>query len=228
MKDGPSLAPIAALAGDPARANMLSALLGGKALTATELAGEAGVTAQTASAHLAKLETGGLIAGVKQGRHRYFRLSDADVAEMLEKMMGVAARAGHMRARPGPAEPRMRKARVCYDHLAGEMGVALFDGLSRHGHIAVRGDTVRLTRQGEEFVRGFGIDLEALGESRRPLCKSCLDWSQRRSHLAGGLGAALLSRIYDLSWARRDRASRAVIFTSQGERRFARLWAGET
>jgi DNA-binding transcriptional ArsR family regulator len=220
MKDGPSIAPVAALAGDPARANMLSALLSGKALTATELAGEAGVTAQTASSHLAKLETGGLIAGVKQGRYRYFRLADEDVAEMLEKMMGVAARAGHLRARPGPSDPTMRKARVCYDHLAGEKGVALFDALASAGHIAR--DGTRLTRRGEAFLRDFGIDLAALAESRRPLCRSCLDWSQRRSHLAGGVGAALLARITDLGWAKRDRASRAVIFSSQGERKFDR------
>src|ERR1700761_2244580 len=222
MKEGPSIAPIAALAGDPARANMLAALLTGKALTASELAQEAGVTVQTASSHLSKLPSGGLIAGVKQGRHRYFRLADSDVAEMLEKMMGVAARAGHLRARPGPSDPRMRKARVCYDHLAGEKGVALFDALEARGHIASAG--TRLTRKGADFMREFGIDLEALGGERRPLCRSCLDWSQRRSHLAGGLGAALLIRVYALGWAKRDRASRAVIFTPPGERSFDRLF----
>src|SRR4051812_39496459 len=116
MKDGPSIAPIAALIGDPARANMLTALLSGKALTASELAQEAGITAQTASSHLTKLESGGLLDMVKQGRHRYFRLAQADVAEMLETIMGVAARAGHLRSRPGPSEPHLRKARVCYDH----------------------------------------------------------------------------------------------------------------
>jgi DNA-binding transcriptional ArsR family regulator len=130
MKEGPSIAPVAALAGDPARANMLAALLAGKALTASELANEAGVTVQTASSHLSKLETGGLISGVKQGRHRYFRLADSDVADMLETMMGVAARAGHLRTRTGPADPALRRARVCYDHLAGQRGVALFDGLA--------------------------------------------------------------------------------------------------
>src|SRR5580704_4544505 len=105
MKEGPAIAPIAALAGDPARANMLAALAGGKALTASELANEAGVTSQTASSHLSKLEAGGLISQVKQGRHRYFRLADRDVALMLESIMGVAARAGHMRTRPGPSDP---------------------------------------------------------------------------------------------------------------------------
>jgi DNA-binding transcriptional ArsR family regulator len=222
MKDGPSIAPIAALAGDPARANMLSALLGGKALTAGELANEAGITAQTASSHLAKLEEGGLIAGVKQGRHRYFKLSGHDVADMLETMMGVAQRAGHTRTRTGPKAPELRKARVCYDHLAGEMGVALYDGLVK-ARLIGGGDDLRLTRRGEDFMRDFGIDLDALKRERRPLCKSCLDWSQRRSHLAGGLGAALLERFYVLKWARRDRTSRAVHFSPQSERAFLRL-----
>ncbi|HEY2069015.1 MAG TPA: winged helix-turn-helix domain-containing protein [Rhizomicrobium sp.] len=224
MKDGPSIAPIAALAGDPARANMLSALMSGKALTATELASEAGVTAQTASSHLAKLEQGGLIAGVKQGRHRYFRLADDDVARMLEMMTGVAARAGHLRTRPGPGDPQLRKARVCYDHLAGEMGVALLDSLVRKGHIALAGEAATLTPKGAKSLADFGIDLEALAAQRRPLCKTCLDWSQRRSHLAGSLGAALLSRMTELKWARRDRNGRAMIFSSQGERSFAKTF----
>ena len=223
MKDGPSIAPVAALAGDPARANMLSALIGGKALTAGELAREAGVTAQTASSHLAKLVEGGLIAGIRQGRHRYFRLAGSDVAEMLEKMMGVAERAGHVRTRTGPRAPELRKARVCYDHLAGEMGVALYDNLVR-ARLVAGGEALRLTRRGEEFARRFGLDLDALARERRPLCKSCLDWSQRRHHLAGALGAALLDRFYDLKWARRDRSSRAVLFSPQGERSFQRLF----
>jgi DNA-binding transcriptional ArsR family regulator len=226
MKDGPSIAPIAALAGDPARANMLSALLAGQALTASELANEAGVTAQTASSHLMKLEDGGLIARLKQGRHCYFRLSGGDVAEMLEKMMGVASRAGHLRTRPGPSDPAVRKARVCYDHLAGEMGVRLFDGLVAAGRIAGKDARLRLTARGETFMRDFRIDLAALESERRMLCKPCLDWSMRRHHLAGGLGAALLERFYALDWARRDRRSRAVIFSPAGEAKFTRLFAG--
>jgi DNA-binding transcriptional ArsR family regulator len=225
MKEGPSIAPIAALAGDPARANMLSALMAGNALTASELANEAGVTVQTASSHLSKLEAGGLIAGAKQGRHRYFRLAGPDVADMLETMMGVAARAGHLRTRPGPSDPAMRHARVCYDHLAGELGVQMFDSLSRKGHIAVRGADSRLTRKGETFVADFGIDLAALAQSRRPLCKSCLDWSQRRSHLAGALGAAFLARITDLKWAARERKSRTMLFKKSGEASFRRMFS---
>jgi DNA-binding transcriptional ArsR family regulator len=224
MKDGPSIAPIAALAGDPARANMLAALLSGKALTASELANEAGVTAQTASTHLAKLEGGGLISAVKQGRHRYFRLSGSDVAEMLEKMMGVAERAGHARTRPGPSDPAMRHARVCYDHLAGEMGVAMFDALVKSRRLALQNDAIRLTGSGEAFLEDFGVDLAQLANPRRPLCKSCLDWSQRRSHLAGIAGAAILDRVYALKWARRDKHGRAVHFTPDGLRQFAKMF----
>lgn len=224
MKYGPSIAPIAALAGDPARANMLAALGGGQALTASELANEAGITAQTASSHLAKLEAGGLITQVKQGRHRYFRLAGPDVAFMLETMMGVAARAGHIRTRPGPSDPLMRKARVCYDHLAGEMGVQLLDSLVARGRIASGSEELALTRKGERFLEEFGIELQGLETSRRPLCKSCLDWSMRRAHMAGVLGAALLDRIYDLEWARREKNGRTVIFTPRGEKRFCEVF----
>lgn len=220
MKDGPNIAPIAALAGDPARANMLSALMNGQALTASELAAIAGITAQTASSHLGKLETGGLIAQVKQGRHRYFHLSGPDVAAMLETMMGIAARAGHLRTRPGPDDPALRKARVCYDHLAGEMGVGLFDSLVDAGHIAARNSELRLTKAGAGFMGDFGIDLESGSGGRRPLCRACLDWSMRRTHLGGALGAALLGRIYALGWAKRARNGRTVIFTPRGERSF--------
>lgn len=224
MKVGPSLAPVAALAGDPARANMLAALMSGKALTASELANEAGVTLQTASSHLSKLETGGLIAGTKQGRHRYFRLADSDVAEMLEKMMGVAARAGHMRTRTGPGDPALRKARVCYDHLAGEMGVSLFDNLMTAGLLAGHDGDLRVTRRGAEFFGRLDIDLAALSGARRALCKTCLDWSMRREHLGGSLGAALLDRMFALGWARRARQTRIVQFTPEGARKFHKVF----
>jgi DNA-binding transcriptional ArsR family regulator len=222
MKEGPNIAPVAALAGDPARANMLAALMSGKALTASELANEAGITAQTASAHLAKLETGGLISAIRQGRHRYFRLANEDVAEMLEKMIGVAARAGHLRTRTGPAEPALRKARVCYDHLAGEMGVRMLESLLRTRRLAWRGGELVLTRAGATFASDFGLDLA--DKSRRPLCRACLDWSMRRQHLAGVLGAALLDRLYAVKWARRARDGRAVIFTPEGKAKFKQLF----
>lgn len=218
MKVGPDIALVAALLGDPARANMLTALLAGQALTAGELAREAGVTAQTASSHLAKLQAGGLIVGRKQGRHSYFQLADADVAGVLEALMGLAERAGHSRTRAGPKEPALRQARVCYDHLAGDLAVALLEKLEARGLISGEGEDLTLTPDGETFMQALGLDVAALSAQRRPLCKGCLDWSVRRSHLAGALGAALLSRFYRLGWASREPASRVVTFTPGGLR----------
>jgi len=224
MKEGPDIASVAALAGDPARANMLTALLGGKALTASELAAEAGVTAQTASSHLAKLEGGGLITRVTEGRHRYFRLAGEDVAALMESLMGVAARAGHLRTRPGPRDPAMRKARVCYDHLAGEMGVRLYDALAARRCFFIRDGQLVLSGAGRRLVEEIGIALDELSQARRPLCRACLDWSMRREHLAGALGAAFLDRFYAFGWAKRDQSSRAVLFSPRGERAFGKLF----
>ena len=219
MRAGPNISLIASLVGDPARANMLTALMSGKALTATELAHEAGVMPQTASTHLAKLEAGGLIVTEKQGRHRYFQLSGADVADVLEGLMGLAARTGHLRTRTGPRDPALRRARVCYDHLAGELGVGLYDGLHHQGYLAAEDDGgVALTPKGARALDAFGIDVTRLKDQRRPVCKNCLDWSARRPHLAGSLGAALLDRFYGLEWARREADSRIVTFTPSGER----------
>jgi hypothetical protein len=195
------------------------------ALTASELAAEAGVTVQTASFHLSKLETGGLLAATRAGRHRYFRLANDDVAQMLEAIMGVAARTGYMRTRPGPRDPAMRAARVCYDHLAGERGVQLLDSLVKARRIARNGDELRLTRKGADFVREFRVDLNRLSAMRRPLCRACLDWSMRRHHLGGALGAALLERFHALNWIERGKDSRAVRFTCPGEAGFLRMLA---
>lgn len=224
MKEGPNIAIVASLVGDPARANMLNALFGGAALTASELATEAGVTLQTASSHLAKLQQGQLIEQEQQGRHRYYRLSGSDVADVLEALGTLAVRAGHLRVRPGPKDPAMRLARVCYDHLAGEFGVRMFDAMVSRKHLAVEKDRLDITARGTKFIAEFGIDLEAVQTSRRPLCKKCLDWSERRSHLAGSLGAAMLNRLYDLKWARRETGGRVVKFTASGEQKFAALF----
>ena len=205
---------------------MLTALMSGPALTAGELAREAGVTAQTASSHLSKLEKGGLIVVRKQGRHSYFALADADVGGVLEGLMGLAVRAGHQRTRHGPKEPALRNARVCYDHLAGDMGVAMLDGLVAQGRIT-DADTPVLTADGEVFVAKLGIDLASLRQSRRPLCKSCLDWSVRRSHLAGALGGAMLTRFYELGWAKRVKDSRTVTFSPTGQTAFAKTFGLE-
>ncbi len=220
MKVGPDIALLGSLVGDPARANMLTALMSGKALTASELAAEAGVTRQTASAHLGRLETGGLVRQRKQGRHRYFSLADDDVGRVLESMMGLAAKKGHSRTRTGPKEPALRKARVCYNHLAGELGVRMLDSLTTRKFLVEDGDNLELTAAGRIFVRQFGVDIDALRTSRRPLCKACLDWSARRSHLAGALGTALLQRFYQLGWAKRETGTRIVAFSKEGEARF--------
>lgn len=220
MKEGPDIARIAALIGDPARANIMLALMSGKALTASELSQEAGVTLQTTSSHLAKLADGGLLAIRRQGRHKYFSFADDGVADLIESLMGVAAGSGHLRTRTGPRDTALRKARVCYNHLAGDMGVRAFDSLLGREFLAGEGDRLELTDAGAAFVTGFGVDLAPLRSGRAVLCKRCLDWSERRSHLAGSLGRALLSRVVELKWARREAASRAVTFTAQGERAF--------
>lgn len=220
MKEGPDIAQVGALIGDPARANMLSALMGGKALTASELATAAGITQQTASAHLARLEAGGLLVQRKQGRHRYFALADDEVGLLLEGLMGFAANRGFLRTRPGPRDPELRKARVCYNHLAGDFGVRMLDRLVADGNMTLDGDEIALTASGESRMAALGIDLAPLQAQRRPLCRTCLDWSERRSHLAGALGEALLTRFIEIGWAKREVGSRVIRFTPPGEKAF--------
>ncbi|MFL5159722.1 MAG: ArsR/SmtB family transcription factor [Microvirga sp.] len=214
MKDGPVIASVAALLGDPARANILTALMDGRALTVSELAEAAGVTIQTASGHLSKLDAANLLTAEKQGRHRYFRLSGPDVAQVLEALMGLAQRTGATRVRTGPKDAALRSARVCYDHLAGERGVAMLDGALRRGLIE-GGHDLALTDKGRVFFADFGIDLSRLEKGRRPVCRACLDWSERHSHLGGALGAGILSTMIDRKWVRRD-AGRVLTFTCEG------------
>jgi DNA-binding transcriptional ArsR family regulator len=223
MKDGPHIAKIAALLGDSARADALTALMTDRALTATELAAIAGVTKQTMSAHLSKLLDASLIAVEQQGRHRYFRLADEDVAGLLESLMGVAFRTGAVRLLSSPREPTLRKARICYDHLAGEFGVLAYEALLQNDVLQMSRQGLRLSTAGVEWFCRAGIDTAAASSRRRTFCRPCMDWSERRYHLAGSLGAALLSRLYEQGWARRDGSSRAVLFTSNGERRFREL-----
>jgi DNA-binding transcriptional ArsR family regulator len=224
MKDGPDIARIAALIGDPARANMLTALMSGKALTATELAAEAGVTLQTASAHLAKLETGGLLQMRRQGRHKYASLASDQVAETLEALMGLAAGSGHLRSRTGPRDQALREARICYDHLAGDMGILLYDRLLAQGWLRDHPEFPALTDRGADHLTTLGLDIPALQSSRRPICRACLDWSERRSHLAGGLGQALLEMMLARGWARRLPDSRVIQFSPTGKTAFHRAF----
>jgi DNA-binding transcriptional ArsR family regulator len=220
MRDGPHISGIASLVGEPARAEMLTALLADRALTATELATIAGVSKATASSHLAKLRDAGLLAVQDQGRHRYFRLADRDVAQLLESLMGVAFRTGAVRLKSSPREPALRHARVCYDHLAGELGVRAFEALCAHGAFKSDAAGLHITPVGVEWFAAFGIDQQAVTAQRRMMCRACLDWSERRHHLAGAWGAALLQRMFELGWARRIKDTRIVQFTPPGERAF--------
>jgi DNA-binding transcriptional ArsR family regulator len=227
MRDGPHIAGIAALIGDPARAEVLTALSSNRAYTATELAQVAGVTKQTISTHLAKLRQAGLIAVEDRGRYRYFRLADRDVAQLLESLMGVAFRTGAVRLRSSPREPALRRARVCYDHLAGELGVQAYEAMAARQWFQRDAGGLRVTPAGRDGFGELGIDVDALATQRRCLCRPCLDWSERRHHLAGALGAALLQRLFALGWARRVEGARVVQFTPPGERAFQGLFARE-
>lgn len=225
MKEGPDIAHVAALIGDPARANMLTALMSGRALTASELAGEAGITIQTASSHLSKLGDGGLLRPRKQGRHKYFSLANDEVAHVLESLMGLAVRSDHLRTRTGPKDIELRHARVCYNHLAGDKGTQMFESLMTKKHLRLDGDELKLTSSGADFAASFQIDIASLRANSSPLCRECLDWSERKSHLAGSLGRAFLSRFEELSWARRDQKTRIVFFTRKGVKEFENLFS---
>ena len=214
-----TIAEFASLVGDPARANILLALMDGRALTASELALHAGVGASTASEHLSKLTRGALVAMDKQGRHRYYRLRSPDVALAIEALMAVTA-TGPKRYRPaGPKDAALRLARTCYDHLAGRLGVALSDSLRRQGHIILGDGAAIITQKGQRFFADFGVDVAAMS-SKRPLCRTCLDWSERRPHLAGQLGAKLLERTLKLGWVARNSEGRALKITIPGRSGF--------
>lgn len=216
----PDIADVAALVGEPARARMMMALMGGQALTASELAVEADITAQTASSHLAKLVAGHLLSVRKQGRHRYFQISRPAVAELLESLLNLSVHAGPQRITPGPSDPQLREARICYDHLAGRWSVALYDALRSEELLMEAHGAAVLTEKGSAFFRARGADIDQLRRCRRPMCRSCLDWSERRHHLAGALGQWLLDDILSRGWARKDLDSRIVRFSASGLARF--------
>jgi DNA-binding transcriptional ArsR family regulator len=216
------MAAVGALIGDPARANILSALMDGRALTATELAYIAGVAPQTASGHLAKLADANLLALEKQGRHRYYRLASPLVGRMLEGIMAVAAVQVPPRRRPvSRIDEQMRTARTCYDHIAGRLGVGMADVLVERGHIVLAEDGGEVTEPGATFFSSFGAELQIGKRLQRAFCRPCFDWSERRSHIAGVAGAALCRRCLELGWIERSRDSRALAITAKGRRGFA-------
>jgi DNA-binding transcriptional ArsR family regulator len=215
-------AEIAALAGDPARASMLHALMGGRALTAGELASGAGITPQTASGHLARMTNAGLVRFMKQGRRRYHRLASPAVALMVESIMQVACDE-HLPAKclvTGPRDEALRAARICYDHLAGELGVALADALIASDYADLSNEVGVVTEHGLAFLLRLGIDVRApVASGRRPqraFCRACLDWSERRPHFGGAVGAAICRHSVENGWVRRRNGTRAVAITPKG------------
>jgi DNA-binding transcriptional ArsR family regulator len=227
MASNAVFAQVASLAGDPARAGMLHALMDGRALTASELAHVARITPQTASGHLARMTEAGLLRVEKQGRHRYHRLASPAVAQMIESIMQVASTLEPARraVSVGPKDAALRAARTCYDHLAGRLGVALADALVAGGYAELASDAGVITDAGLALLARIGIDVEGLlvRRGKRPprvLCRPCLDWSERRPHLAGAVGAALCAHSLRDGWVRRIPETRAVAITPKGQRLF--------
>jgi DNA-binding transcriptional ArsR family regulator len=234
-----NIAPVAALMADHARAAMLLALLDGRPLAATELSRLAAVSPPTASAHLAKLLDGGLVTVIRQGRHRYYRLAGHEVAEAIEALSLLGPPSPVRSLRQSRRAAALAEARTCYDHLAGRAGVELLDALLREGLLAEAGGIgagapprppgeaagpvaeftalrYRVTRRGTAILAPFGINIDAILASRRRFAGACLDWTQRRPHLGGGLAAAITTRLFELGWIERGPRVRSVRVTPEG------------
>jgi DNA-binding transcriptional ArsR family regulator len=224
MEQEPDIETLARTIGDPTRIKMLTLLMEGRALTAKELAYGAGVEPATATAHLKRLLDERLVSVAVQGRHKYVRLASPDVAQLMELMMAVAPRAQVRRPVPRVAE-KLRHARMCYDHLAGELGIGITDGLVKQGLLRKEEDAFAVTKKGAAWFGDLGIDLEQARGKRRKFASQCLDWSERRDHLGGALGAALAERLIDLGWIARKRNSRAVVVTEAGRPKLAQHFA---
>lgn len=218
-----TIAATARLIGDAARANMLAALLGGRALTAGELAAAARITPQTASGHLAQMTAGHLLAVETQGRHRYYRLASGEVAQALQALMALSVEGPRRHHPVGPRDAALRLARTCYDHMAGRLAVAIADALTAQGRVVISDGAAVVTEEGHAFFRALGITPDATSP-RRILCRTCLDWSERRPHLAGRLGAALLCRALEVPWVSRTPDSRALTLTERGEAAIVRIF----
>jgi DNA-binding transcriptional ArsR family regulator len=213
MPASPSISEVAALLGERSRGDMLLALMSGRALTAKELAYIARVTPQTTSGHLKKLVEFGILTSTAQGRFRYFRLASASVGQMLESMLTVAASS---RKTPSFRDRTLRTARLCYDHLAGVLGVAITDSLVRQEYIVIRDDGGEVTEAGQIFLARLGVDVAKARQRRRMFCRPCLDWSERRFHVAGAIGAALTQCCFRMRWIERIEESRALVITPAG------------
>lgn len=223
MGDTDMLAAVGALLGDPARTRILTALLTGCALTAKELAYFAGVTAPTASSHLSRLVAGQLLVMEKQGRCHYYRLRSAEVAHAIEGLMTVAPAPVNGWPPNHRVAPALRDARLCYDHLAGRLGVSLCDTMRRRDYVLLMDGGGELTRAGERFLRGLGADLEQARGAKRRFCRSCIDWTERRYHISGAVGAALAHVFLERRWVTRIPDSRALTITAGGRKKLSEL-----
>jgi len=217
-----AVSEVAALMGDPARASMLSLLMDGRAHTASELALAAGVMAQTASGHLSRMVEANLLAARAQGRNRFYRLASGDVAHAMESLMALAGTRGEPASKSAAwrRDPDLRFCRTCYDHLAGQVGMAVTDALTQHGHLEPKGPRDwTLTRSGELFCTRLGVDLAgARAAHSRHFARQCLDWSERRPHISGALGSAIADTFFKKGWAERLRRGRTVRLTDSGRR----------
>ncbi|WLA84387.1 helix-turn-helix transcriptional regulator [Bradyrhizobium elkanii] len=220
----PELAELAGLIADSGRASILSRLMDGRPQTASELALVAGVTPQTASWHLSRMVERALLKVERRGPRRFYRLATPLVAQMLEGMMTVAAIDPHPSRPPPRIDPEMRRARTCYDHLAGELGVAVTDAMRDRGHLNLDQEAGELTASGRALLGDLGIDLRSPARSRRILCRPCLDWSERRPHLAGRAGAAVADVALQRDWIRRRPQGRSVEITDAGLLAFRNLF----
>jgi DNA-binding transcriptional ArsR family regulator len=221
MTESPNIAALAAPLADPARARMVLALMDGRARTVGELGAAAGLTKASASEHAAKLHDAGFLKADKQGRHKYLTLASPEVARLIEAMMALAGHTPTGMPQPGPRDPALREARLCYNHLAGALGVQVYQSFSARGYLAHRLDGLDLTTDGHAFCRAFGLAKTDLTPARTPLCRDCLDWSERQSHLGGRLGRLLLARMEAQVWLRRRPESRALTVTPEGRRALA-------
>lgn len=216
MQQEPDLATIATLVGEPTRAQILLALMGGEALPASELAMRAGITPQTASSHLSKLLDGGLVKVMKNGRHRYYALKSHEVAEVLEALQVIAPLQKSIKPRTSKISPELCYARTCYDHLAGQLGVAVTDALMTKGYLLANDDQYEVTATGETWFTGVGINLPDIHKKRRKFAFACLDWSERKFHIGGALGSAIAEVFIESGWVKRHKQNRSLTITHTG------------
>lgn len=216
------LAAIGALLADETRAGVLCALMDGRAHTGGELARHLAVSPSTISEHLSRLRDADMVAVEAQGRHRYFRLATPEIAALLESL-GATRQA--VTSRPSRAAVALARIRTCYDHLAGELAIEIYTHLLDEGIIVVDDERNLISESGAMFLSGLGIDVDAIRQSNRPTIRPCLDWTQRRHHLAGAAGAAILATMLDQNWLRRGQQPRTIEVTAHGRRELVRHFA---